>query len=284
MLQHPIGRRKPFTVLTRWIRWQLGSRILGWPVICRLVGQTRLIVTPGMHGSTMNLYVGLQEFHEMGFVLHALRPGDLFMDVGANVGVYSILAGGVGAQVIAIEPVPDTFDTLMDNIHLNDFEDRVVAHNIGLSSKVGELHFSTQHGPENRVIDDSNSEPAVSVPVNCLENLVREELPKVVKIDAEGYELEIIKGAQGLLYHPNVLAVILELNGSGKRYGFDDDETDAEMRRFGFQTAHYEPFKRKLTPTGKHNTSGNTLYIRSGDVLLERLKNAPSFKIFGIAL
>jgi hypothetical protein len=48
--------------------------------------------TSGMTGATGNLYVGLHEFEEMAFLLHFLRPGDLFADVGANVGSYTILA------------------------------------------------------------------------------------------------------------------------------------------------------------------------------------------------
>ena len=232
----------------------------------------------------MNLYVGLQEFYDMSFVMHALRSADLFVDVGANVGVYSILAGGVGAKVIAVEPVPSTFETLKDNIRLNGLEGHVAAHNIGLASMTGELKFSTQHGPINRVLNDPNSQAGVTVPVNCLDNLLQGVIPNVIKIDVEGYEMEVVKGAQNVLSQPTVFALILELNGSGKLYGFDDAETDAEIRRFGFKPAHYEPFERKLTAMDRPNTSGNTLYMRPSDVLPERLKAAPKFNIFGISL
>lgn len=284
LLQHPIGRRKPWIVLSRWVRWQFGSRILGWPIICPFFGQTRLILANGMRGATMNLYVGFQEFHDMCFVVHFIRSEDLFLDVGANVGVYSILAGSLGAQVIAVEPVPITFCTLIDNIRLNALEDRVAAHNIGLCSKKGELKFTSQYGPMNRVILDPDSISGVTVPVNCLDNLLQEDRPSVVKIDVEGYESEVLSGAQDLLSQKTLLAVILELNGSGKRYGFDDDATDAEIRRFGFKPAHYQPFERKLTLMEKHNASGNTLYVRTEDILIKRLKTAPKINVLGITL
>lgn len=284
ILRHPIGRRKPFAVLIRWARWQIGSRILGWPVICPFFGKTRLIVSPGMHGATLNLYVGLHEFNDMSFVIHALRSGDLFVDVGANVGVYSILAGEIGAQVISVEPVPNTFDTLKENIRLNGLEDQITTYNVGLASKAGELLFSTQHGPRNRVINESESMPSMIIPVNRLEHLLQKAIPCVVKIDVEGYELEVVKGAHDVLSQPTLLAIILELNGLGKRYGFDDDEIDAEIRRFGFKPAHYEPFERIIKVTDRRNTCGNTLYIRPGDVLSQRLKKAPKFNVFGISL
>jgi predicted RNA methylase len=72
-----------------------------------------------MTGATQKIYCSLQEFEDMALLLHVLRPGDLFVDVGANVGSYTILAAGVcGANVISIEPVPSTFTHLADNIHL----------------------------------------------------------------------------------------------------------------------------------------------------------------------
>ena len=53
-----------------------------------------------------------------------LRPGDLFLDVGANVGSYTIWAGELGADVIALEPAPDTYALLLENIDLNGYRPR----------------------------------------------------------------------------------------------------------------------------------------------------------------
>lgn len=284
IFSHPIGRKKPFSVLTRWIRWQFGSRILGLPVIYPFFGQTRLILTHGMHGATMNLYVGFQEFYDMCFVIHLLRQGDLFIDVGANVGVYSILAGGLGAKVLAVEPVPSTFNILKDNIRLNYLENRVAAHNMGLSSKMEVLKFSFQHGPMNRVIFDSETIPGIDVHSDRLDNLLKEDRPYLIKIDVEGYEAEVINGAENILSQQTLAAVILELNGSGRRYGCKDYETDDRMRQFGFKPAHYDPFKRNLMPMQGYNKYGNTLYIRNKDSLMLRLNTAPEFNLFDISI
>ncbi|WP_277458609.1 MULTISPECIES: hypothetical protein [Methylococcus] len=73
------------------------------------VDGTRLLLRTGMHGMTMNVYVGLHEFEDMLFVFHLLRKDDEFLDVGANSGEYAILAAGRGANVLAIEPVPATY-------------------------------------------------------------------------------------------------------------------------------------------------------------------------------
>src|SRR5207248_910045 len=60
------------------------------------------------------------EVAEMAFVLHVLRPSDKFIDVGANVGSYTVLAAGaVGSRVFAVEPIPTTFGFLRRNVALN---------------------------------------------------------------------------------------------------------------------------------------------------------------------
>jgi hypothetical protein len=108
-LNHPLGRRNRLGTLMRILRWQIGSRALGTAVAVPFVDGTRLLIRAGMHGATGNVYVGLMEYEDMAFVLHLLRKDDAFLDVGANVGVYSILAAGRGANVLAIEPVPATY-------------------------------------------------------------------------------------------------------------------------------------------------------------------------------
>lgn len=71
----------------------------------------------GDTGLTSAYYVGLHEFEDMAFAIHLLREDDTFVDVGANLGSYSLLASGVTkANSIAFEPVPTTYNRLIDNI------------------------------------------------------------------------------------------------------------------------------------------------------------------------
>ncbi len=90
--EHLLTRDHQLAAWLRFIRWQIGSRLLKHPLIIPWVGPTKLIIERGMVGATGNLYCGLHEFDDMGFVLHFLRPDDLFLDIGANVGTYTVLA------------------------------------------------------------------------------------------------------------------------------------------------------------------------------------------------
>lgn len=274
-LNHPLGRLDRGGTLARMFRWQVGSRLLGSDVAVPWIDRTRLLVRTGMHGATGNIYVGLMEFEDMAFVLHLLSAGDSFIDIGANVGVYSILAASRGARTLALEPVPDTYEQLLNNIQINRFDDLIEAKNIGVSSKLDELKFSTQEGATNHVLVDAESaSKSLSVGVNSLDVIANGWHPLMVKIDVEGFEREVIQGATSILSQASVLAVLIELNGLGIRYGFSDREVHCSLTELGFMPVSYDPFLRQLRELSDHNLTGNTLYIRSIDTLAQRLSIA----------
>ena len=142
VLSQPLNRAHKLAALVRYFRWQFGSRLVPGDVLVPFVDKTYLRVCPGMTGATLNIYAGLHEFEDMAFLLHLLRKNDLFVDVGANIGSYTILAGGaVGARCISVEPVKSTFEKLEDNINLNRLSVNAQALNIGIDNKKSVLKF-----------------------------------------------------------------------------------------------------------------------------------------------
>ena len=136
VLTHPLNASGRIRAVGRVIRWQIGSRLLPGFVALPYVGSTQLLVSRGMTGATGNWYCGLHEVCEMAFVLHVLRATDHFVDVGANVGSYTVLAAGaVGARTTAIEPIPTTFAHLVRNVALNGLGEREFE--LGSAARVG---------------------------------------------------------------------------------------------------------------------------------------------------
>jgi len=117
-----------------------------------------------------------------------------------------------------------------------------------------------------------------------LNGLIGKQEPTLIKIDVEGFETNVIAGADKVLLRPSLLAVIMELNGSGKRYGFDEDALHNKMLSFGFKSYTYSPFKRQLfSLENKISKSGNTLYARNIDKVVSRLKGAHQFYVANAA-
>src|SRR4029079_10392991 len=132
---HPLNRRfGRFAALGRFLRWQVSQRVHPRTVGLAFVNSSHLLARLGNTAATGNWYSGLDEPAEMGFALCVLRPGDLLLDVGANLGSYTVLAGaGVGCRVVALEPSSDTYKRLVANVRSNRIADRVTALRIAAS-------------------------------------------------------------------------------------------------------------------------------------------------------
>lgn len=286
IIEHPLNRHQRFSALMRFFRWQASSRIIDGPIVIPFVNGTRLLASRGMTGATGNVYCGLHEFEDMGFVLHVLRKDDVFLDVGANIGSYSILAASTGAQVIAFEPVPSTHEKLLDNINLNRFGAQITAWNKGVGASNEVLHFTSDQDTVNHVATGKESDYSIKVPVIPLDSLTLPENTAIVlKVDVEGFESFVLAGARHLLTGHKVLAVLLELNGSGERYGCSDRVLYDTMASLGFSAYRYDPFSRSLTEVEFSDRMGNNLLF-SFDIekIAERCQNAACFQVNSITL
>ena len=202
IVRHPFNRGHEISALRRYLAWQIGSRTLRTPVVMPFVGGARLVVAAGMTGATGNVYSGLQEFPSMGLVLHLLRAGDLFFDVGANVGSYSILAAETGASCISFEPVAETFSQPSRNIRLNDFGDRCEAVMACVGREEGTAEMTIGLGPVNHVVAKGESGASRTVRQVTLDGFLP-RAPSMLKIDVEGVRVEVLADANGLPIPPS---------------------------------------------------------------------------------
>jgi len=203
------------------------------------------------------------------------------------VGSYVVLAGAaIGCFCHAIEPDPESFERLLDNIFLNRIPDRVKAHNIGSASENGILRFLSGLDTINHVISDESPERQyIQVVVKKLDDIVGEDKPIALKIDVEGFETSVIMGSQALLEQETLWAVVMEQNGLGERYGFDEEALHQRMvGEYGFQPVRYDPVKRDLLPKEKNDPYQNQIYVRERSKVLSRLKSAQKYSVFGRAV
>jgi FkbM family methyltransferase len=234
-----------------------------------------------MTGATTNLYMGLADLQEMALVVHVLRPGDLFVDVGANVGSYSILASGVaGARTLAVEPVTGTFERLRDNIRLNDLEGLIAPVHAGVGRTVGVARYSVLHDTTNRVLHPEETEDAEQVPLTTLDDLLRTSEPCLMKIDVEGYEGEVLSGAALTLSRRTLKVIIIELAGHGRRFGHDEPALVRQLLDLGFRPYAYQCFDRTFAPLADVKADqGNTVFVRDLDWAIRRAQTAPTILV-----
>ena len=138
-----------------------------------------------------------------------LREGDVVVDVGANIGFFTLISAvtvGESGKVYAIEAHPRTFKFLEGNIAANKFR-QVCAWHVALGDKAGTAHFSNRkHDDRNSIVGDENG---IAVPMARLDELeIAEGSIALLKVDVEGYEKFVFEGAQGIL--PRVNCVYFE--------------------------------------------------------------------------
>jgi len=274
---HPLTRDRKLAAYWRFIKWQAGTRLFPFPVLYPFVAGTSLLVRKGMAGATGNIYAGLHEFSEMGFLLHLLRPEDLFGDIGANIGAFSVLASGVaGAGSISAEPVLSTFLHFKNNVAVNDLESKVQLHNCGVGAEPGKLYFTRDLDTINHVAveGEMNSKEVDAVDIITLDQLFPSRAPVLLKIDVEGFEMSVLQGAKRLLNESGLKAIIIELNGACGRYGIKEEDIHQLLLSYGFRPMSYLPLDRKLESLVTFDPHGNTIYIRDEAWVKERLNSA----------
>ena len=287
IISHPIGKRNKWGCIKKFLSWQISQKIFNYPVIHPFVDSTKLIVAKGMKGATGNMYVGLHECQDMAFLLHFLRGGDRFFDIGANIGSYTLLAAGVvGTPTISIEPVPTTFKILTENIFLNGIGEKVTALNNGAGASEGNLFFTSDNDTVNHVVlHPKPGDAVIGVQVTSLDKIVSKYfVPTCIKIDVEGYETEVLNGATQLLQNPDLEVIIIELIGSGTTFGFDEKAIHIKLVSHGFAPFTYEPFTRKLLPANGISKQNNQLYLRDVNAVRQKVKSARKYSIMGVEL
>ncbi len=283
ILGHPLNAKGKIKAISRFLRWQLASRLMDQSIAIPFVGSTRLLMSRGMTGATGNWYCGLHELAEMALVLHCLRPGDLFGDIGANIGSYTVLAAGAaGAEAIAVEPIAGAFARLCDNVSLNGLRDRVNAYQLGVSREPGKLHFTTDRDTMNQVVEHPIEGRTTCVEVTTIDILFASRIPKLIKIDVEGHEPDIIRGGSDILSRIELKGVIMETNVLDDCQNSRYNILANSMSNFGFSPFSYDPFTRTFVPSDKRLQ--NTIFLRDQAEMEEICGTAPRFQLINGAI
>lgn len=151
--------------------------------------------------------VGLADVEAIQFFGSHTRPGDWVADVGAFMGTYTLVAAAIAGpdgRVFAFEPTEDSRAELEDNVRLNGWQDRVNVVAMAVGQEVGEIEFFTAATSSTNSLFPSavhGSPTRNRVPMTTLDAFFGERgrLPDLLKIDVEGAELHVLRGAGNVL-------------------------------------------------------------------------------------
>ncbi len=274
--RHPANRKRRVRAVLTFFTWQVWKRATGRPIVARFWRGLKVTVHPDSRSASLALYTGLPEYDDMLFTERFLRDTDFVIDVGANIGLYTMLAASRTrhGKVVAIEPHPMAAVRLRNNVELNRFQN-VEAHAAAAGARPGEARLTTDLDTINHIVTGAEDPNAITVPMLTLDGLVAPGAEvALVKLDAEGFESAVLAGAKRILDDQAVLAWIVEVNGLGGRYGSDDATVLETFTRAGYRPHRYLADLNRLVevsspPTGE--AEWNLIFVRDIDESRKRL-------------
>jgi FkbM family methyltransferase len=184
------------------------------------------------------------ETPEARWVRRLLRPGDRVLDVGANVGFFTLLfahAVGPAGRVLAMEPVPDNIRVLEANLALNDVT-WVEVRPVAAGDHDGEIWLGLDHPDPNETgvsghYTEGGARDAIRVPVVRVDDALPAGGPRLrlIKVDVEGAEPRVLAGMARTLETNPPDALLMELNPAAlERQGFTVQDMVGPLRRAGY--------------------------------------------------
>ena len=267
---HPLNRERRGRALARLLTWQAWERLTGLPWTIRLTRDIRIRCYPHSAAASLVVYCRLPEWQEMRFVLDFLRSGDAFVDIGANVGVYSLLACSIrGVKVYAFEPSSLSYTRAVENIRLNGLEDRVRVEKKAVGSATGKGTLTVGLDCVNCLVPAGTNHPVEEVDIITLDSYFDESARDrvgLVKIDVEGAEHDVLSGARALLASRGP-ALIVEFN--------EPQAIQSILEPLGYQLYEYEPEQRSLVSAdARLPTANNLIAVKDKRAVEARLRLA----------
>jgi FkbM family methyltransferase len=205
---HPSNEGARSSAVLRAIDFQVRGRFLHRRTMARL--GSRSVIWADLHRTSASkvVYANPPDSAEMLTWRNELRPGDTFIDVGANVGTYTIWAAELGAEVIALEPAEDTFALLEENVALNNYPINTIRAAAG--ANCGTARFTSGRDSVNHL----DPQGSVEITTVTIDSISPDRTVAGMKIDVEGFEIEVLRGSEKALSEHRIRLIQLEWNST----------------------------------------------------------------------
>ncbi|MGH3427166.1 MAG: FkbM family methyltransferase [Mycobacteriales bacterium] len=201
---------------------------------------------------------GTLEPYTLDLFSRSLRPGMTVLDIGANIGYYTVHAAravGPTGRVVAFEPDPRTAASLRSNLHANSVQDSVVVHECAASSSTGTrrlfLSSTAAHSGLHATMDERSVVRAMEVEAVTVDDVLQGANVDVVKLDVEGEESAVLRGMEQTIASSPRLRLFVEFNPLAFRATGASPEGLLEQLRSTFDEVHVidERARRLVSPT-----------------------------------
>jgi FkbM family methyltransferase len=284
IINHPLNVNNKFESLLRFFSFNL-KKILKKKIIFSWVEESKLIYDNtkieklSQRQIKLNYYLGMAEYKDMIFLIHCLKKDDIFIDCGANLGLYTILASKViGSDTIAFEPHPETVKKFVSLLNINNITSKVKIIPKAIGDKIDKANFSNRKDALRRKIiqeKDYEKDNVKQVEMTTLDYELKDiRKDFIIKMDLEGFEYNALKGALSILQYKNLKAIIIEINKD------KHNSINQLLYTFNFFPIEYYPKKRQIKISEENSENKlNLIFIRDFEKIESNCISSQSFKI-----
>ena len=288
IINHPLNVNNKFESLLRFFSFNL-KKILKKKIIFSWVEESKLIYDNtkieklSQRQIKLNYYLGMAEYKDMIFLIHCLKKDDIFIDCGANLGLYTILASKViGSDTIAFEPHPETVKKFVSLLNINNITSKVKIIPKAIGDKIDKANFSNRKDALRRKIiqeKDYEKDNVIQVEMTTLDYELKDiRKDFIIKMDLEGFEYNALKGATAILQNKNLKAIIVENNQPTEKSSINQ-----LLSKFNLFPIEYFPQKREIN-INKDNLEHklNLIFIRDLEKIQSDCISSERFKVHPI--
>jgi FkbM family methyltransferase len=171
-----------------------------------------------------------------------IKPGQTVLDIGANIGYYTLIAAklaGPKGKVYAFEPDPDNFALLKKNVETNGYNNVVLVNKaVSDKTKTAQLFLNKTNKGDHRLYDSKDGRPSISVQTIKLDDFFKKLDKKIhfIKMDIQGSEASALSGMRNLIRRNSSLKLVTEFSpGSLKLNGQNPQKYLKTLNRCGFK-------------------------------------------------
>jgi FkbM family methyltransferase len=228
LFKKPDFRRNPFKASWKRLLWRLRWYLSSVPIELHTPNGLRILAPKGGAGAAI-YYQGVSEPDVMSFIQGNLKHGNIFIDIGAHIGEYTLTASkivGNNGQVHAFEPSPHIFEILKKNVNLNNLSN-IFLNQKAVSDQNGDIQFEIHREPSIssvKKLHQSKNVPLQTISIESMrldtywKSVIKGIKVDLIKIDVEGAELLVLSGATELLSLNADNAPIIIFEYSPKNY------------------------------------------------------------------
>lgn len=252
LYQSPYNQKNPISAFKRFLIWK-GIKLLKINNFKYRFWHNRIIyLNHDSFHSMWLMYNSWVDWEEFNLIMNFVKAGDIAVDVGANMGYYSLWMSkftGENGHVFAFEPDEINFDKLNTNIRINELSNRITTVRKAVSNDCGIINFTVGLDAQNHITSNQEGQKVSIDSVNLDFYFKENNIQHIayLKIDVEGFELNVLQGCPEFMAAKRIDIIQLEINNTIRNSGASVNEVLNTLEENLYTLCSYDIIENKLT-------------------------------------